>query len=229
MNISSLSPTSTQVILVDPQKDFTIHYNGSLGVQGTEINSGYIERVTEATAKLKGYGFTILATKDWHPKKHTSFASTYPDKKPFETITLSHVLPNGKNRSFEQILWPDHCVQGSIGAEFFIPDSLIDQFFVKGTRPQFDSYSGIKDDGGLETDFSKYLDNNKSLKTLIVYGLATDYCVKATVIDVLDKGLNVILIKNLISAVNPEHGETALKVMQATGKVHILDSTANLL
>lgn len=224
MKISNFSPTSTQVIVVDPQKDFTIHYNGSLGVQGTETSSGYVERVIEATAKLKGYGFRILATKDWHPRNHTSFASTHHNKQPFDVITLNHTLPTGQNRSYEQILWPAHCVQGSEGAEFFIPLNLIDEISMKGTHPNFDSCSGIKDEGGIETELSKYLDTHKEINTVIIYGLATDYCVKATVMDVLDKDRDVILIKDLISAVNPEHGEAALKAMHATGKVHILDS-----
>ena len=220
----NLSRESTRVVIVDPQKDFTIQYNGSLGVQGTEAESGYTKRVIVATTNLKRHGFTILATKDWHPSNHTSFASQHPGKEPFDVIALSRSLPNGEQQTYEQILWPDHCVQGSKWANFFLRDDLIDQVFVKGTHPQFDSYSGIKDDGNLETELSRYLNDNKQIKTLIIYGLATDYCVLATVLDCVAKGLNVVLIKNLISAVDPENGEKALKAMEATGQVTVCES-----
>lgn len=224
MTLLNLSVESTRVIIVDPQKDFTLQHNGSLGVQETETDSGYTKRVIAATTDLKHHGFIILATKDWHPSNHTSFASQHPDKKPFDIITLSHTLPDGTERTYEQMLWPDHCVQGSEGANFFLPDDLIDQFFVKGTHPQFDSYSGIKDDGDLETELNRYLDGNKQIRTLIVYGLATDYCVLATVRDTIAKGINVVLIKNLISAVNPEDGEKAIRTMIAAGQVTVCDS-----
>lgn len=220
----NLSRESTRVVIVDPQKDFTIQYDGKLGVQGTETGSGYTKRVILATTNLKHHGFIILATKDWHPNNHASFASQHPDKKPFDIITLSRTLANGEQQTYEQVLWPDHCVQGSEGANFFLRDNLIDQVFVKGTHPQFDSYSGIKDDGNLETELSRYLNDNKQIKTLIIYGLATDYCVLATVMDCIDKGLNVVLIKNLISAVDPENGEKALKAMEATNQVTVYES-----
>jgi nicotinamidase/pyrazinamidase len=222
--VLGLSKRSTRVVIVDPQRDFTLQYNGSLGILGTESDSGYTERVIAATRYLKHHGFIILATKDWHPEDHTSFASQHPGRKPFETITLSHDLPDGTKRTYEQILWPDHCVQGSEGANFFLPENLIDQFFVKGTRPEFDSYSGIKDDGDFETELSAYLDHNTQVKTLIIYGLATDYCVQATVMDAVAKGLNVVLIKNLISAVDLKSGEKAIRAMESTGKVTICES-----
>jgi nicotinamidase/pyrazinamidase len=212
------------VVIVDPQKDFTIHHGGSLGVSGTEVNSGYIDRVIEATTILKNYGFTILATQDWHPRNHLSFASQHVDKAPFETIVLTRILPNNEEQIYEQVLWPDHCIQESDGAKFFLPTNLIDSSFPKGTHRNFDSYSGIKDDGGLKTGLHSYLKAHKKIASLIVYGLATDYCVYATVMDAVDMGFDIILINDLINAVHSKGGEKAIELMKATGKVTIYAS-----
>jgi nicotinamidase/pyrazinamidase len=222
-NISTLSPEFARVVIVDPQKDFTIQHGGSLGGPGTEAGSGYIERVIEATTFLKSCGFTILATQDWHPSNHLSFASQHPNKKPFDTIMLIRTLLNMEEQ-FEQVLWPDHCVQGSEGAEFFITEGLIDFSFPKGTHKNFDSYSGIKDDGGIKTELHSHLKSLEKVAALIIYGLATDYCVYATVMDAVDMGFDIILINDLISAVHPEGGEKAIELMKATGKVVVCDS-----
>ncbi len=222
--ISILSPESTMVVIVDPQKDFTIQHGGSLGVQGTELGSEYIERVIGATAILKEYDFTILATKDWHPSNHSSFASQHINKKPFETTILTRILPNNEEQQYEQVLWPDHCVQESEGAKFFLPDNLIDFVFPKGTHRNFDSYSGIKNDGDIKTGLHSYLKPHKKVTSLIVYGLATDYCVYATVMDAVNMGYSVILINNLISAVDPKNGEKAIELMKNTRKVIVCES-----
>ena len=219
-----LSYESTMVVVVDPQKDFTIHHDGSLGVSGTETGSGYIDRVIEASTFLKGCNFTILATQDWHPSNHLSFASQHVDKNPFETTVLTRILPNNEEQCYEQILWPDHCIQGSEGAKFFLPPNLIDFSFPKGTHRNFDSYSGIKDDGGVKTGLHSYLKSHEKITSLIVYGLATDYCVYATVMDAVDMGFDIILINNLISAVCSEGGKKAIELMKATGKVAIYES-----
>ena len=223
-SIPALSCESTMVVIVDPQKDFTVQHDGSLGVQGTEVDSGYIEQVIEATTILKDYGFTILATQDWHPSNHLSFASQHVGKKPFETTVLTRILSNNEEQQYEQVLWPDHCIQGSEGAKFFLPKNLIDFSFPKGTRRNFDSYSGIKDDGGVKTGLHSYLKTHEKVTSLIIYGLATDYCVYATVMDAVDMGLDIILINDLISAVHLEGGEKAIELMRATGKVTVCES-----
>lgn len=223
-HIFSLCRKSTRVVIVDPQKDFSKKHKGSLGVQGTETNSGYIERIIKATKTLKKNKFTILATKDWHPANHSSFASQHLGKKPFETIILERNLTNQEKQQYEQSLWPDHCVQQSNGAEFFMSNKLIDHFFEKGTHKEFDSYSGIKDDGGITTGLYHYLQSNEKITTLIIYGLATDYCAHATVMDAVDIGYNVILINDLISAVHPENGTKAIEAMKATKKVIVCES-----
>ncbi len=137
---------------------------------------------------------------------------------------MTRTLPSNEEEQYEQVLWPDHCIQGSEGAKFFLPENLIDFSFPKGTREKFDSYSGIQDDGGIKTELHSYLKTSEQITSLIVYGLATDYCVYATVMDAVDMGLDIILINNLISAVHLEGGTKAIESMKATGKVTVCDS-----
>ena len=111
---------------------------------------------------------TVIATQDWHPAGHGSFASTH-NKPQYEVIDL-HGLP--------QVLWPDHCVQGTHGAEFH-PDlntARFDRIIQKGSDPTVDSYSGFADNGGrIETELDDHL-KAQGIETLYVCGLATDYC-----------------------------------------------------
>lgn len=171
-----LSKESTAVIIVDVQGDFTKVGNGSLSVDGSDAK--YLEKVELATKILKDHGYKIYATQDWHPRGHVSFASTH-DK-----------------QAFTGGLWPDHCVQGSKGAEILLPSDLIDVVIQKGTDKAHDSYSGFKDDGGKKTEMDARL-KAEGIKNLIIYGIATDYCVKATVRDAIDCGYNVYFLPDL--------------------------------
>lgn len=201
---------SIGVIVVDIQGDFTKSKNGSLAVEGTD--EAYIKAVEENTKKLKTAGFPIYATQDWHPKNHASFFTNHPGKKAFDVVKLN-------NR--DQVLWPPHCVQKTPGAEILLDKKLFKAIVKKGMDPQFDSYSGFQDDGGKKTEMDKILKKDK-IKKVVVYGIATDYCVRATALDAVAGGYKVIMIKNLSRGVAPDTSQKAIDEMKAKGVV-ILD------
>ena len=179
----ALAKEGLAVIVVDVQGDFTTAHKGSLAVPNSD--QAYLERVAKATEELKKVGLPVYATQDWHPADHMSFASNHKDKKPFDTIKLDDGRYSGRSGRL-------HCVQGSKGAEILVNPALITKVIQKGMNPKFDSYSGFMDDGGAKTDLDKVL-KAAGIKTLIVYGIATDYCVKATVSDGLKEGYKVVL------------------------------------
>lgn len=199
--------TTIGVIVVDVQGDFTKFKNGSLAVEGTD--GAYVKMVEDSTKKLKAAGFPIFATQDWHPANHLSFYTNHPGKKAFDVIKL-----HGK----DQVLWPPHCVQKSPGAEVLLDKKLFLGTVKKGMDAQYDSYSGFQDDGGKKTDLDKLLKKNK-IKTVVVYGIATDYCVKATALDAAAAGYKVILIKNLCRGVAPDTSQKAVEEMKAKGVI----------
>ncbi len=198
------------VNVVDIQGDFTKLKNGSLAVDGTD--EAYVKAVEESTKKLKEVGYPIYATQDWHPKNHASFFTNHKGKKAFDVIKL-----HGK----DQVLWPPHCVQNTPGAEILLDKKLFKAVVRKGMDPQYDSYSGFQDDGGKKTEMDKLLKKEK-VKKVVVYGIATDYCVKATALDAAAAGYQVIVIKNLCRGVAPDTTQKAIEEMKSKGVV-ILD------
>jgi len=202
--------TNIGVIVVDIQGDFTKLKNGSLAVDGTD--EAYIKAVEENTKKLKEAGFPIYATQDWHPKNHASFFTNHKGKKAFEVIKL-----HGK----DQVLWPPHCVQKTPGAEILLDKKLFKAVVKKGMDSQYDSYSGFQDDGGKKTDMDKLLKKEK-INKVVVYGIATDYCVRATALDAVATGYKVIMIKNLSRGVAPDTSQKAIDEMKTKGII-ILD------
>jgi nicotinamidase/pyrazinamidase len=202
--------TKSGVIVVDVQGDFTKFKNGSLAVEGTD--EAYVKAVEEGTKKLKVAGFPIFATQDWHPSNHISFFTSHKGKRAFDVIKL---------RLKEQVIWPPHCVQKSPGAEILIDKRLLDAIVKKGTNPRFDSYSGFKDDGGKKTEMDTLLKKNK-IGRLIIYVLATDYCVRATALDAAVLKYKVVLIKSLCRGVAPDTSQKAIEEMKSKGAL-ILD------
>ena len=198
------------IIVVDLQGDFTKFKNGSLAVEGTDV--AYIKAVQESTKKLKEAGFPIYATQDWHPADHASFFTNHKGKKAFDVVKL-----HGK----DQVLWPPHCVQNTPGAEILLDKKLFKAIVKKGMDPQYDSYSGFQDDGGKKTEMDKLLKKEK-IKEVVVYGIATDYCVKATALDAAAAGYKVIMIKNLSRGVAPDTSQKAIDEMKAK-RIVILD------
>ncbi len=198
------------IIVVDVQGDFTKLKNGSLAVEGTD--EAYIKAVEENTKKLKDAGYPIFATQDWHPANHASFFTNHKGKKAFDVFKL-----HGK----DQVLWPPHCVQKTPGAEILLDKKLFKAVVKKGKDPKYDSYSGFQDDGGKKTEMDKLLKKDK-IKKVVVYGIATDYCVRATALDAVATGYKVILIKNLSRGVAPNTSQKAIDEMKAKGIV-VLD------
>ena len=199
--------TKIGVIVVDVQADFTKLKNGSLAVEGTD--EAYIKAVEENTKKLKEAGYPIYATQDWHPKNHVSFFTNHKGKKAFDVIKLQ-----GK----DQVLWPPHCVQNTPGAEILLDKKLFKAVVRKGMDPRYDSYSGFQDDGGRKTEMDKLLKKDK-INKVVVYGIATDFCVRMTALDAAAAGYNVIMIKNLSRGVAPDTSQRAIEEMKAKGIV----------
>jgi len=193
------------VIVVDMQGDFTTWKNGSLAVEGTDKN--FVDKVQKTTQELSAKGYPIFATQDWHPADHVSFYTNHSGKKPFEAIKI-------EDRT--QVLWPPHCVQDTENAKILIDNSLFLAVVKKGQDKQYDSYSGFQDDGGANTEMNEILQKN-GIKELIVYGIATDYCVRATAIDAADAGYKVTVIESLSKGVAPDTTAKALEEMKAKG------------
>jgi nicotinamidase/pyrazinamidase len=195
----------TGVIVVDLQGDFTELRNGSLAVGGTD--EVFVMAVRQETKRLRESGLPVFATQDWHPGNHVSFFTSHPGRKAFETILLP-----GK----DQVLWPPHCVQNTPGAEILLDEALFEAVVRKGMDPSCDSYSGFQDDGGRETEMDALL-RKEGIRRVILYGLATDYCVRATALDAAKRGYRVVLITTLCRGVAPETTRQALEEMRAEG------------
>ncbi len=199
--------TKIGVIVVDIQGDFTKLKDGSLAVDGTD--EAYVITVEESTKRLKEAGFLIYATQDWHPANHISFFTNHPGKKAFDVIQLHQK---------DQVLWPPHCVQNTPGAEILSDNKLFKAVIRKGMDPQHDSYSGFEDDGGKKTEMDRLLKKDK-IKKVVLYGIATDYCVRATALHAAAAGYKVIVIRSLCRGVAPDTSQKAVEEMKAKGIV----------
>ena len=193
------------VIVVDLQGDFTTWHKGSLAVEGAD--EAFVKKVEKATADLKEKGYPIFATQDWHPAEHVSFFPNHAGKEPYEAIEIE-----GRT----QVLWPPHCVQETENAKVLLNKNLFDAIVRKGKDPCCDSYSGFQDDGGAKTEMDQILKQN-GVEEVIVYGLATDYCVKATAIDAADAGYRVTVVEGLSKGVAPDTTAQAIEEMKAKG------------
>ena len=206
MEEQSKSIENTGVIVVDLQADFTELKSGALAVPGTDDQ--YIDDVEKATRRYQKQGLSVYFTLDWHPADHVSFYTNNPGTEPFQEIEIEQ----GRT----QVMWPPHCVQNSAGSEILIQIEEPAGTVETGANPKFDSYSGFVDDGGNKTDLDRLL-RRDGIKKLIIYGLATDYCVKHTVLDALEFGYQVELREDLCRGLSPETSESALQEMKAKG------------
>ena len=201
----SIAEEKTGVIVVDVQGDFTTLKNGSLACNSTD--KAYVDKVVEATRALSKKGYLVFATQDWHPADHMSFFSNHAGKKPYEVMKI-----DGRT----QVLWPPHCVQGTENARILVDNNLFMAVVKKGKNPKYDSYSGFQDDGGDITEMNSILKRN-GIQKLLVYGIATDYCVKATAIDAVEAGFKVTVIEDLCRYVAPDTSAKALQEMKDKG------------
>ena len=200
------------LLIVDIQNGFCP--GGNLAVHGGDEIVPIINAMTAS-----GYYDMVVASQDWHPAGHGSFASSHPGKAPFETGELG-----GK----PQMLWPDHCVQGTVDADFH-PDldmSRVQHVQRKGEDMGVDSYSAFRDnEAGRYTGLADYL-NAHNIGVVDVCGLATDYCVKFSALDakeLLAKNVTVRFVQDASRGITPEGVSDALKEMKRAG-IEIVDS-----
>ena len=205
MEEQSESTKNTGIIVADVQADFTELKSGSLAVPGTDAQ--YINAVQRSTQRFLQQGLRIYFTQDWHPANHISFYTNNLGTEPLQIIEI-----DGR----PQVMWPPHCVQGTPGAEIIVTVDASAKTVRKGTNSRFDSYSGFADDGGHKTELDNLL-RQDSIQKLIIYGLATDYCVKATVLEALEAGYQVELDLDLCRGISPETTESAIQEMKARG------------
>jgi len=187
------------LIIVDMQNDFVP--GGALAAEGGDQIVGLINRLQEEFN-------LVVATQDWHPENHGSFASNHPDRNPGDVIDL---------HGLKQELWPDHAVQGSTGAEFVpgLDKTRITRVFQKGMDPEVDSYSGFFDNGQRgDTGLDAFL-REQGVTEVFVVGLALDYCVKFTALDAERIGFDTTVIADASRPVGD--GAAAIEALQVAG------------
>jgi nicotinamidase/pyrazinamidase len=191
------------LILTDLQNDFLP--GGALPVpRGDEV--------IPLANRLGRHFELIVATQDWHPPHHGSFASHHPGKKPGEVIELGGI---------PQVLWPDHCVQKTPGAEFSqdLDRSRIHRVFRKGTHPEIDSYSAFYDNlHRRSTGLGEFL-KEKGVTEVYLLGLATNYCVKFSALDAVGLGFKTYVIEDACRGIELNRGDIkkAYREMEAAG------------
>ncbi|MDA3887287.1 MAG: bifunctional nicotinamidase/pyrazinamidase [Allgaiera sp.] len=199
-----MHPTTDALIVIDIQNDFCP--GGALAVAGGD------EILAPVNALLEVYQVKVL-TQDWHPAGHGSFASSHPGAAPFSVTTL----PYG-----EQVLWPDHCVFGTKGADFHpgLNTDAADLIIRKGFRAGVDSYSAFfENDHETPTGLDGYL-RTRGVSRLTLVGLATDFCVQYSALDAARLGYDVTVREGACRAIDLDGSlEAARKAMRAAGVV----------
>ena len=180
-----MNPATHALIVIDVQNDFCP--GGALAVAGGD------EIVAPINALMDEFAVVVL-TQDWHPKGHSSFASSHTGAAPFSSVTM----PYG-----EQTLWPDHCIQGTEGAAFHPAlRTDVDLIIRKGMTPAIDSYSAFfENDRTTPTGLEGYL-RTRGITTLTLVGLATDYCVAYSALDAARLGFAVTVRTDLCRAID---------------------------
>ena len=190
------------LIMIDIQNDFCP--GGALEVkEGNEI----VRIVNSIQEKFS----TRILTQDWHPQNHSSFASNQKGRDPFSSIDLSYG---------PQVLWPDHCIMGTLGANFH-PDLITQPANIiirKGFRPEIDSYSAFfENDKKTPTGLTGYL-RDRNVKELFLTGLATDFCVFYSALDALAQGFSVTVISDACRAIDLNGSlDASMKTMVEAG------------
>src|SRR6056297_3860367 len=197
-----MPPARQALIVIDMQNDFCP--GGALAVPGGD---GIVAGIN---ALMEGFGAVIL-TQDWHPAGHSSFASSHAGKAPFEVTGM----PYGP-----QVLWPDHCVQGTPGAAFHagLDTDRADMIVRKGYNPAIDSYSAFfENDHETPTGLHGYL-QERGISKLTMDGLATDFCVNFSAVDAAKLGYDVLLREGLCRAIDMDGSlEAAMDGMRDAG------------
>jgi len=189
------------LIVIDVQNDFCP--GGALAVPGGDEVVPLINRMADEFE-------TVILTQDWHPAGHSSFASQHDGKAPFDMVEMDYGA---------QVLWPDHCVQGSAGAGFH-PDlqTSADLIIRKGFRREIDSYSAFfENDRSTPTGLEGYL-RNRGIEELVMVGLATDFCVQYSAVDAARLGFAVTVRQEACRGIDLDGSmAAALDAMRAAG------------
>ncbi|MFX1445008.1 MAG: bifunctional nicotinamidase/pyrazinamidase, partial [Promethearchaeota archaeon] len=201
-----INAKSDALIIVDMQNDFIP--GGALPVEEGDL---IVEGINEIAKKFKkNHGFVVV-TQDWHPKNHKSFASSHPGKNPGDEYQSEGIGP---------ILWPDHCVQNTKGAEFHkaLEIALANKIIQKGMNPEIDSYSGFLDnDKKNKTGLADYL-KSVNIKRIFICGLALDYCCYFTAMDGVDFGFEVYFLIDLAKGIDLPPGNISVSLENMTKK-----------
>ncbi len=200
-----MRPDNEALIIIDVQNDFCP--GGALAVPGGD------EIIPGINALAEDFSAVVL-TQDWHPANHRSFASQHADHAPFETVEM----PYGP-----QVLWPDHCVQGSEGAGFHpgLNTDRADLIIRKGFRREVDSYSAFfENDHQTPTGLEGYL-KTRGIDTLVLVGLATDFCVNYSAVDAARLGFAVTVREDLCRAIDLEGSLAAAREAMAQAGVRL--------
>ncbi len=200
------------LIISDMQNSFLP--NGSLPVQDSD-------KIVEGINRIQNKFDTVIATKDWHPQGHKSFASSHPGKNAFESIELNDGSP--------QILWPDHCEQDTAGAEFVanLETKKFTATVYKGLDLEIDSYSGFFDNmRSFKTELDDIL-NEHGITDIYITGVALDVCVKYTALDGVFLNYKVFVIEDLTKPVTEEGKKQALYEFGLNGIKVIQSSQIN--
>ncbi len=205
-----IEPSDSDVLmLIDVQRDFCA--GGALAVPDGDA---IVPLVNQLARKFEN----VILTQDWHPADHQSFASRHPGKKPFDEIGM----PYGA-----QTLWPDHCRQGTSGAEFHpgLDVSAAQLVVRKGFRREIDSYSAFfENDRTTPTGLSGYL-RTRSLTRVFVAGLATDFCVLYSAVDARKEGFDVVLIEDACRGLDQDGSLNGAMIAMKEAGVHPAPST----
>lgn len=211
----AVDPEKAALVMVDVQPDFVP--GGRLPVAGgDEILAPVARLMMEGPFSLQ------IATQDWHPEAHVSFASQHPGREPMDVIEL---------HGHDQVLWPDHCIQGSSGAALHpdLPWTRVEAVIRKGTTPDSDSYSGFRNNWGADgarprTGLAGYL-RERGVEDVYLCGLARDVCVRWTAEDAADAEFRTWVLWDLTRSVDPSGDEALRGALEAQG-VGILESSA---
>jgi nicotinamidase/pyrazinamidase len=207
MTLSSvtLDPVRDALLVIDVQPDFMP--GGPLAVEEGE-------QIVEPIAQLIPRFNTVVATQDWHPRNHRSFASSHPGKKPHDEIPV---------HGAQQTLWPDHCIQGTAGAALHraLPLDALSMILRKGANPSIDSYSAFRENYGPDakrapTGLAGFL-RERGIWRVFVVGLARDFCVRWTAEDSVAAGFKTVVIEDLTRSVFPARASETSQVFERSG------------
>ncbi|MBN1524011.1 MAG: bifunctional nicotinamidase/pyrazinamidase [Spirochaetales bacterium] len=198
--MSVFADETTALLVIDVQNDFCP--GGSLAVSRGDAVIPVINTISPLFSN-------VVLTQDWHPENHASFASQHSGKKAFDVINIAGV---------QQVLWPDHCVSGSMGADFHpgLDSSIARMIIRKGIHQHIDSYSAFfENDHETSTGLHGYL-HELGIVTVVLAGLATDFCVYYSAVDAVKMGYRVIVILDAVAGIDVPEGSVKKAIAEMT-------------